>query len=136
MLNEDLLMFESSSDSDSELEDALLLEIFGEQNVIEYRAQLYGHFELDNYTENECKLYFRFGKNDIRTLAEALRLANHFHTDSNHRASGVEGLCILLRRLSYPNRLVDLEPFFGRSASALSKIISYGHLPFTSFYFY
>lgn len=37
----------------------------------------------------------------------------------------MEGLCILLRRLAYPNRLSDLEPLFGLSAVALSGIINH-----------
>ncbi len=38
---------------------------------------------------------------------------------------GVEGLCILLRRLSYPNRLTDLVKQFNRSAAAISKIFNW-----------
>ncbi len=37
--------------------------------------------------------------------------------------SGVEGLCALLRRLVYPNRLGDLVSMFGRSVSQLSEMI-------------
>lgn len=36
--------------------------------------------------------------------------------------SGLEAFCILLRRLAYPNRLVDLEEKFGRAKSSLSSI--------------
>lgn len=36
--------------------------------------------------------------------------------------SGVESLCIYLRRLAYPNRLSDLEQLFGLSSSYLSII--------------
>lgn len=35
---------------------------------------------------------------------------------------GIEGLCIYLRRLAYPNRLSDLENIFGLSAPYLSVI--------------
>ena len=38
--------------------------------------------------------------------------------------TGIHGLCILLRRLAYPNRLVDLEMLFGYSYRALSSIIN------------
>lgn len=37
---------------------------------------------------------------------------------------GVESFWILLRRLAYPNRLVDLEPIFGISSAALSSVIN------------
>jgi hypothetical protein len=38
--------------------------------------------------------------------------------------AGTLALCMLLRRLSYPNRLVDLANFFNYSSQSLSHIIS------------
>ncbi|XP_049275756.1 uncharacterized protein LOC125760110 [Rhipicephalus sanguineus] len=35
---------------------------------------------------------------------------------------GDETLCITLRRLAYPNRLKDLEDFFGRHSSTISSL--------------
>lgn len=69
------------------------------------RAQLYGYgaFSLDEVPFRYCKPYFRFEKNNITRLAEALRVTQVISTDSGHKVSGVEGLCILLRRLAYPN---------------------------------
>jgi len=37
---------------------------------------------------------------------------------------GQEGLCILLRRLSYPNRLTDLSKLFYRDATTISRIFN------------
>ena len=37
--------------------------------------------------------------------------------------SRVDAMCMVLRRFSYPNRLCDLEAFFGRPTSALSLLI-------------
>ena len=37
--------------------------------------------------------------------------------------SGLDGLCLVLRRLSYPNRLFDLVPIFGRSVQELIVIL-------------
>ncbi|VEN56645.1 unnamed protein product [Callosobruchus maculatus] len=62
--------------------------------------------------EQECKVNFRFEKRHIPRLVQALRIPDELNTDSQHKVSGQEALCILLRRLSYPNRLADLEPFF------------------------
>lgn len=39
--------------------------------------------------------------------------------------TGIEGLCIFLRRLAYPNRLCDLENVFKRSRPALSEICTF-----------
>lgn len=123
MLNEEYAALDSS-DSDSDLEDVLLLEVFNRHNNVN-RAEMYGAFNLNNLSETECKLYFRFEQDDIPRLAQALRVPNDLTTGSGHRCSGIEGLCILLRRLSYPNRLSELEYLFGKSAPALSKIIDY-----------
>lgn len=39
--------------------------------------------------------------------------------------AGVTGLCILLRRLAYPNRLKDLEPIFKLSQQSISNIANH-----------
>ena len=41
------------------------------------------------------------------------------------RLSGLEGLCIVLRRLVYPKRWVGLSQEFARHISALSRIFTY-----------
>ncbi|CAG2231528.1 unnamed protein product [Mytilus edulis] len=40
------------------------------------------------------------------------------------RQGGIDGLCMVLRRLAYPCRLEDLEYIFGRSKTELSLIIN------------
>lgn len=42
----------------------------------------------------------------------------------NMYSIGIEGLCILLRRLAYPNRLFDLVTLFGLSIPYLSVIVN------------
>jgi len=39
--------------------------------------------------------------------------------------TGNEGLCILLRRLCYPNRLVDLVKIFNRDPTVISRIFQW-----------
>ncbi|KAG5892529.1 hypothetical protein JTB14_011118 [Gonioctena quinquepunctata] len=69
------------------------------------------------------KPYFWFERPDIFRLARVLRIPNDIRTRSGHYvATAVEGLCILLRRLAYPNRFSDLENIFKRSPAALSEI--------------
>lgn len=95
-------------------------------------------FDLNDIEDKFVKPFFRFQREDILRLARALRIPNNIRTRSGHCVStGVEGLCILLRRLAYPNRLGDLENIFKRSPAALSEISnfmanyiyeSYGHL--------
>lgn len=86
---------------------------------------MYGIFYLENLFEKECKRFFGFKKDDIPRLAQRLSLPNKFSTDSTHRSTTQEGLCILLRRPAYSNRLIDLERLFSRSVPPLSKRIDY-----------
>lgn len=68
-------------------------------------------------------VFFRFTEQDVYLLLNKLEFPSHFITTKNrYRASGLEGLCILLRRLAYPSRLADLLRVFGRSSPELSEI--------------
>jgi len=58
----------------------------------------------------ECLAEFRFRKRDLPLLAEVLQLPDSFTCDQRSVVSGMEGLCILLRRLSYPCRYSDIIP--------------------------
>ncbi|KXJ26298.1 hypothetical protein AC249_AIPGENE344 [Exaiptasia diaphana] len=55
-------------------------------------------------------------------LAEALQLPDRFHCYQRTTADKTEGLCILLRRMSYPFRFSDMIPRFGRPVAELSMI--------------
>ena len=77
-------------------------------------------FDLDTYTEEQSKASFRFYKDDIRNLCVELGIPREFRARNGTALSGEEGLCVLLKRLSYPNRLGDLSEIFGRSISELS----------------
>ena len=77
--------------------------------------------DLNNY---QCRNLFRFDKHDISTLRDALGIPEKIVCQNRTSATGDEGLCILLRRLAYPNRLEDLAPVFGRTKSELSYIFN------------
>nr|CAI5869203.1 unnamed protein product [Callosobruchus analis] len=104
-------IFESSEDDEPE-----------QENIQQQTLQA---FNLEGMDLRDAKMNFRFNKEDIPRLCEALRIPARIVTSSGYAANGVEGLCIFLRRLAYPNRLYDLERIFNRSSSALSEIISY-----------
>ena len=71
---------------------------------------------LNSLSEQECWNHFRFAKADLYKLIHALQIPDNYQGPVQLKWTGMEGLCILLRRLAYPNRLVDLEPFFGRGS--------------------
>lgn len=99
-------------------------------------------FDLSKYTDDDASKFFRFTKFQILTLVKLLKIPPTF-TVYKHRCSGMhasilsfamkpttlvaglEGLCIVLRRLSYPNRLCDLVKMFHRDPTTLSRIFNY-----------
>ena len=84
----------------------------------------YDPFNIDNYTDEEFSHYHRFHKSDIPALAKVLRLKPIYKASNGIKWDCIEGLAVLLRRLAYPCRLVDLIPQFGRHKSELSVMIN------------
>ncbi len=84
----------------------------------------YKRFHFENFTDEACVKFFRFQKDDLPRLLSALQLKSECRDDiSRIRWEPLEGLCCLLCRLAYPNRLVDMQPLFGRSEPDLSTIV-------------
>ena len=103
---------------EGDIEEMLLLDYIGMPKLSGPR------FNLDALDDGACYEMFRFRKQDIIRLKEALLIQNTIVTDNKSVFSGVEALCILLRRLAYPNRLGDLVPIFGRCKEDLSRIFN------------
>ena len=77
------------------------------------------------WTASKWKETFRFQKKDMDRLFNALQLPETMSTAGGKKTwSGFEGLCIVLRRLSYPCRLKDLEDTFGRGKADISEIFN------------
>ena len=62
---------------------------------------------------------------DLPRLAEALQLPPTFHCQQRTVFDSMEGLCMLLKRVSYPCRYSDMIPRFGRPVSVLSPITNH-----------
>ena len=84
----------------------------------------YDRFCFDNLSEAQFKQYFRFHKEDISMLRKKLGLKAVYTGVNGIKWHGDEGLCIMLRRLAYPNRLCDLVPLFRRHETELSLIVN------------
>lgn len=82
----------------------------------------YERHSLKRLTGKEIKEQFRFNRNDIPRLCDLLGMKGEYVSPTRLRWGAEEGLCILLRRLAYPNRLADIVQRFGRSKSELSII--------------
>ena len=57
------------------------------------------HFDLEALDESECKAEFRFEKAQIVPLSQILGVPEKIVCNQGTQCSGIEGLCILLRRL-------------------------------------
>ena len=106
-------------------EFALLYDINTSKNR-DFEYWNYEPFDLDNISDDDCVSEFRFQKNDIRRLKDELQLPNeitcYFYNDLH--VDSVEALCILLKRLAYPCRYVDMSPRFGRPVPQLSMVVN------------
>ena len=83
---------------------------------------------MDDWDEAECKAELRFDKSDLAVLLHALRFPNIFVCSHRIFCSGMEGLCILLKRLAFPCRYTDMMRF-GRNLTELCLIFNHV-LPF------
>ncbi|GAV09950.1 hypothetical protein RvY_19429 [Ramazzottius varieornatus] len=84
-----------------------------------------GDFDLDTISNQVCLEDFRFSKSQLFLLQHALEIPDIMYTDSHHIIPGMEALCLLLKRLAFPNRLCDLEKIFGRNRTVLSRCFNH-----------
>lgn len=79
-------------------------------------------FDLDSMLNDECKNEFRFEKNHLPLLADVPQIPPVFKCPRASVADGMEGLCMLLKRLSYSCRYADMVRRFGRPIPVLSMV--------------
>ncbi|KAH7941320.1 hypothetical protein HPB49_012289 [Dermacentor silvarum] len=77
---------------------------------------------IDAIPDHTFRRQFRFEKEDFPVLVKALQVPDHATCAHGVRVSAQEALCMCLRRLAYPNRLCDLQDFFGRHYSVISSV--------------
>ncbi|XP_014674819.1 PREDICTED: uncharacterized protein LOC106814941 isoform X3 [Priapulus caudatus] len=84
-----------------EHEFALLYDVNKPTNC-DFRYYDYETFDLDDFNDNECNSYFRFQKNDLVRLKNALQVPDRVRCSNGTRMDGIEALCITLARFAYP----------------------------------
>ena len=70
--------------------------------------------------ESECLAEFRFKKRDTHLLADVLEILETIRCDQRSICGSIEGLCMLLRRLSYPCRYGDMILRFAKPIPVIS----------------
>ena len=114
-----LIAFDDRTITDEEF---LLLYDMNRSKNLDLPYEQYERFSLDDMEDDECLAEFRFRKRDLPLLAEALQIPHVFICDQRSVADGMEGLCMLLKRLAYPCRYSDMLPRFGRPIPVLCMV--------------
>ena len=98
--------------------------------------QLDLNYNFDQMDESECLAEFRVRKQDITLLANVFRLPVTIRCPQRTTCDRAEGLCMLLKRFSYPCRYLDMAHRFARPVPEISMItnivmdhifLSHGH---------
>lgn len=114
-----LLCFEEGILSEEEF--VLLYQNYHSGNP-EFPYDSYSPFCLKEMNEAECLANFRVKKHDLFFLQQTIQIPATIKCPQRTTCPGIEGLCILLNRLSYPCRYSDMIQRFGRPVPELSLI--------------
>ena len=85
----------------------------------------YADFNFDVLEDDECLAEFRFQKRDLPLLADVLEIPETVECYQRSICSGLEALCILLKRHSYPCRYSDMVARFAKPVPVLCMINNY-----------
>ena len=120
-------------------EEFLVLSDLCEWNNPCFPHEDYSLFNLDEMTDPECRSEFRFRKRDILILADVLGIPETLRCEQGSSCDGLEGLCMVLRRLSWdmanistweiylhgtlvPCRYEDMIPRFAKPVPVISMV--------------
>ncbi|KAH8028958.1 hypothetical protein HPB51_021105 [Rhipicephalus microplus] len=88
-----------------------------------------GLLNLDSMSSQCVRRQFRYEKADFPVFVRALKMPQYITSAQGVRVTAADALCICLRRLAYPNRLCDLQEYFGRHYSVVVESIEQSTLP-------
>ena len=118
---QDLLFLSHTSNFIDDEEFLVLSDLFEWKNPC-FPCEDYSLFNLDEMTESECLSEFRFRKRDIPILADVLGIPETIRCEQGSTCDGLEGLCMVLRRLSFPCRYADMIPRFAKPVPVISMV--------------
>ncbi|KAH9382943.1 hypothetical protein HPB48_023576 [Haemaphysalis longicornis] len=84
----------------------------------------YGLLDVASIKRRKFVELFRFERDDICELLTTLNIPDDVISAQRVRVSGMEALCMTLRRLAYPNRLCELEVEFGRHGTVICSVVN------------
>ena len=102
-------------------EFVVLYDLYASKNL-DFLYDSYAPFDLEELDESESFIEFRFWKRDTRILKEVLLIPDTITRSQRPVCNGLEGLCMLLKRLSYPSRYGDMVHRFAKPVPVLIMI--------------
>ena len=115
-----LLLINHSDGFIDDDEFVVLYDLFASK-ILDFPYDSYAHFDLEELDESESFAEFRFGKRDIRILKD-MTIPDMITCIQRSVCDGLEGLCMLLKRLSFPCRYGDIIHRFAKPVAVLSMI--------------
>ena len=103
-------------------EELLLLYDLNNSDNLDLPYDLYPSFNFDDLEDDECLSEFRFHKTDLPLLADVLGIPDVVECYQRSTCDGLEALCILLKRFTYPCRYSDMIAQFARPVPVLCMI--------------
>ena len=103
-------------------DEYLLLDDLNKSKNLDLPYESYDYFDFDMLENDECLWEFRIRKQDIPLLADVLRVPDVITCYQRSVCSGLEALCVVLKRLAYPCRYADMIPRFAKPVPVLCKI--------------
>ena len=100
----------------------LLLYDLNSSTNLELPYDSYNHFNLDVLENDECLSEFRFQKRDFTLLVEVMQIPDVITCYQRSVCSGLEALCIVLKRLAYPCHYANMIPRLARPVPMLCMI--------------
>lgn len=116
------LLFSFQQDFIDDVEFAILYDANRSREVYPYWK--FSKWDFDVWDDTECKTELRFGKKDIPHLLDALDIPEKIICSQGTTCTGMEGLCVVLKRLAYPCRYTDLVTRFGRNPAEICLIFN------------
>jgi len=107
-------------DDDDDDNEFALIYLLSKENFI-HSSRIY----IENYSTEHFYSFFRFDKPEFINLTQFIfRNSNKpIYLGNGSKLYPDESMMILLRRFSYPNRLCELQHFFHKSTTTLSRCV-------------
>ena len=104
---QNMLLIKHDNGFNDDHEFVVLYDLYASKNL-DFPHNLYVPFDLEELNESKSVAEFCFGKRDIQILKEVLQIPDMITCSQRSVCDGLEGLCLLLKRLSFPCRYGDM----------------------------